>query len=136
MQRFYPSWLLGCAAVLFVPSCQRDHASSAPDSEIEIIKRDWRGNQAMLVAGEQATDCTASAAAMRTVFTAHRNDFFAAQRLIADRDAVKRVTDYIEAHPTEFPDLDPRWQTLTERCEHDAAFQAIMREKALDPSEK
>jgi hypothetical protein len=138
VQRFYPSWLLGCAAVswLFVSSCQRDHASSTPDSEIEIVKRDWQGNSAMLVAGEQAADCPAAAAAMRIVFTTHRNDFRAAQLLVADRDAVKRVTDFIEAHPTEFPDLDPRWQTLGERCEHDAAFQAVMREKSLDPTEK
>lgn len=136
MQRFYPSWLLGCAAVswLFVSSCQRDHAASDP--EIEIVKRDWHADQSMLVAGEQANDCATAAAAMRSIFTAHRNDFVAAQRQLADRDTVKRITDYIEAHPTEFPDLDPRWQALSERCERDAAVQAILREKSLDPTEK
>ena len=136
VQRFYPSWLLGCAATtwLLMTSCQRDHASSVSDSELEIVKRDWQADQAMLVAGEQAADCPAAAAAMRTVFTAQRNAMLAAQRQLADRDAVKRITDYIEAHPTEFPDLDPRWQALSDRCVHDAAVQALLREKSLDPS--
>lgn len=106
------------------------------DSEIKIVQRDWQADQAMLVAGEQAADCPAAAAAMRTVLTGHRNDFVAAQRQLADRDAVKRITDYIEAHPTEFLDLDPRWQALSDRCEHDVAVQAILREKSLDPTEK
>ncbi|HEX7702063.1 MAG TPA: hypothetical protein VF403_15105 [Kofleriaceae bacterium] len=100
------------------------------------MKRDWQADQAMLVAGEQAADCPTAAASMRSVLTAHRNDFLAAQRQLSNRDAVKRITDYIEAHPTEFPDLDLRWQALSERCEHDAAVQAILREKSLDPTEK
>jgi hypothetical protein len=136
VQRFYPSWLLGCAAAswLFVTSCQRDHASSASDSEIEIVKRDWQADQAMLVAGEQAADCPTAATAMRVVFTARRNDMLAGQRQLADRNTVKHITDYIEAHPAEFPELDARWETLSDRCAHDAAVQALLREKSLDPS--
>ena len=100
------------------------------------MKRDWQADQAMLAAGEQAADCPAAAVSMRSVLTAHRNDFLAAQRQLADRDAVKRITDYIEAHPTEFPELDVRWQALSDRCEHDVAVQAVLREKSLDPTEK
>ena len=139
MQRFYPSWLLGYAAttfwlVMMMTSCQRDHASSVSDSEIEIVKRDWQADTAMLVAGEQAADCTAAAAAMRTVLTARRNDMIAGQRQLADREAVKRITDYIEAHPAEFPDLETRWESLGARCEHDSHVQALIHEKSLDPS--
>ncbi len=71
---------------------------------------------------------------MRSVFAVHRNDLLAAQRQLADREVVKRITDYIEAHPAEFPDLEARWQAVSDRCPHDAAVQAILREKALDPS--
>jgi hypothetical protein len=114
-------------------SCQRDHAPSASDSEISIAKQDWQAQDALLIAGEKATDCASAASAMRTVLAIHRNELLAAHRQLANRDTVKRVTDYIEAHPSEFPDLDERWAALSDRCPHDVAVQSVLREKDLDP---
>ena len=116
-----------------VASCQRDHTPSASDAEIAIAKRDWQADEAILVAGEKAADCPSMATAMRAQLAVHRNDLIAAKKQLANPDTIKLVTDYIEAHPAEFPDLDERWTALSARCDHNPAVQAILREKSLDP---
>lgn len=125
--RICSSWLLGLALC----SCQRDRAPSSADPAIAIAKRDWAAQDQILAAGEHAADCPAAGAAMQAALAAHRNDLVAGAATTRDPAKVKRITDYITAHPDEFPDQEERWDQLLARCPRDPAIHAVNAEIQL-----
>ncbi|MEO8549402.1 MAG: hypothetical protein ABI678_05500 [Kofleriaceae bacterium] len=112
-------------------SCQRDHAPSSTDPAIAIAKRDWAAQDLILAAGEQAADCPAAGQAMQAVLAAHRNDLVAAAATTREPAKVELVTNYMVAHPDEFPDQDDRWDQLLGRCPKNPAIQAVHAEIQL-----
>jgi hypothetical protein len=120
---------------VLVTSCQRDHAPSstdpAPEPVIDTAKRDWAAQDLILAAGEHAVDCPAAGAAMQAALAAHRNELVAAAATTRDPAKVRLVTDYMTAHPDEFPDQEDRWDKLLARCPRNPTIHAVNAEIQL-----
>jgi len=132
VHRICSSWLLGLTlGTLLVTSCKRDHAPSSTDPAIQTAKRDWAAQDLILAAGEHAVDCSAAGEAMQAALAAHRNDLVAAAATTRDPAKVALVTDYMTAHPDEFPDQEDRWDKLLARCPRNPTIHAVNAEIQL-----
>lgn len=124
-------WIVTCWLLGATLACQRDRAPSSTDPAIAIAKRDWAAQDQILAAGEKAADCAAAGRDMQAALAAHRNDLVAAAATTRDPAQVKIVTDYMTAHPGEFPDQEERWDALLARCPRDPAIHAVRAEIQL-----
>jgi hypothetical protein len=68
---------------------------------------------------------------MQAALAAHRNDLVAAATMTRDPAKVVLVTDYMAAHPDEFPDQEERWDQLLARCPQNPAIRAVNAEIQL-----
>jgi hypothetical protein len=91
----------------------------------EIADRGWAAHQLVVTAGERAASCAEAGPAMQRVLAEHRQAFVDAIALDHDRQTLTEATDYLEAHPERYPDLEARMTALSERCADDPAVQAV-----------
>ena len=113
------------ALVCLILGCHRDSHSI-----LEVAHRDWQVHALVLTAGEQAADCPTAGTAMQALIQQHQPELVAAGATTTPEN-IKAVTSFIEAHPTEFPDFDDRWDALRDRCPHDPAVQRAFRDLGL-----
>jgi hypothetical protein len=91
----------------------------------EIADRGWAAHQLVVTAGERAASCAEAGPAMQRALAEHRQAFVDAIALDRDRQMLTEATDYLEAHPERYPDLEARMTALSARCADDPAVQAV-----------
>ena len=113
------------AIVVAASACDR---AASPE---EVVDRGWAAHALVVAAGEHAATCAEAGAAMRVVFERHRGAFVAAFELERDKARLAAATAYLEAHATQYADLETRTEALSARCGDDRGVSAVFAELEL-----